>query len=487
MLNDKKDKSWLSSLINYGKWYFISSVLTKGLSVLLLPIYTRYLSPEDFGVLQSLNSIAIFLPILLSCSLDSAIARYYHNLKHDNAKLAIMFSTIFWFVTVYGIAFLVLFFLTSSLWITPLLKISVYPLAYLAFIPALLNQLVQLGRAFLEQSLETRKITILDVLSAIINGGISILLLIDFGYGVEARLIGIFISSVFLLFCYTHWFYKHHLLQFVFSYKYLYEYLRYSFPLIPAMAGSWIASLSDRLVIAKYTSLYAVGIYSLAYQLSYILYIMGDACTRVLGPLTMSGLVERKEETKRKISRLALVLLALMLQTNLCVFLFSKEILSFVVGASYQDSYSLIPVLGFVFIIGMKQRFPMQIISFYKKTWIISLGSILMGGINLLCNLIFVSMYGYLAAAYVTVFSSLFYACWIFFFSQKMEYINYNISKILFLLVVYFTFTLLGGYLDNGIFSWITVLMKIFIAILVFVIFGLIIGKNQVLNFFYRK
>ena len=105
MLNDKKDKSWLSSLINYGKWYFISSVLTKGLSVLLLPIYTRYLSPEDFGVLQSLNSIAIFLPILLSCSLDSAIARYYHNLKHDNAKLAIMFSTIFWFVTVYGLLF----------------------------------------------------------------------------------------------------------------------------------------------------------------------------------------------------------------------------------------------------------------------------------------------------------------------------------------------------------------------------------------------
>ena len=77
MLTDQSihKERWSSSIVKYGKWYLLSSFITKGLGILLLPIYTKYLSPDEYGILQGLNSVANFLPFILSLSLDAAFGR----------------------------------------------------------------------------------------------------------------------------------------------------------------------------------------------------------------------------------------------------------------------------------------------------------------------------------------------------------------------------------------------------------------------------
>lgn len=417
---------WGKSIFNYGKWYFLSSILTKGLSVLLLPIYTRYLNPTDYGILQSLNSIALFLPVLLSLSLDSAFGRFFHNYKHSNKQLKLLFSTVFWFVVVYGSLVLFLIFLTSKYWVTELLTVPVFPYVYLAFIPALLTQLAQLGKVFLEQSLQAQKTTLLDVISAILNAGISIWLLIGFHLGVIGRLWGGMVSAVFLVIFYVFYFYRIGYLKFIFSKKLCRQALKYAVPLVPAMAGSWIAGLSDRLVIAKYCTLADVGLYSLAFQLAMILYLIGDAITRVLGPITMSGLVEDKENVKKKMADYALILWTLMLVLNLGIALFAKEFVALISDKAFSSSYSLIAVISFIYVLGMQYRFPMTVISYYNKTWIISTGSVFMGITNLIFNLIFVPIYGYVAAAWATNVSMLLFTLWLFFWGQKLEKVQYK-------------------------------------------------------------
>lgn len=75
--------SWLRTIFRYGKWYLLSSLFTKGIGVILLPLYTNNLSTTEYGTLQTLNSIAALLPIILSCSLDSAFGRFFHDYKYD--------------------------------------------------------------------------------------------------------------------------------------------------------------------------------------------------------------------------------------------------------------------------------------------------------------------------------------------------------------------------------------------------------------------
>lgn len=481
-------RSWKSSIINYGKWYFLSSILTKGLSVLLLPVYTRYLDPADYGILQSLNSAALFLPVVLSLSLDSAFGRFFHDYKHSRKQLELLFSTVFWFVAMYGSLVLFLVFVTSKYWVPQLLTVPVFPYVYLAFIPALLSQLAQLGKVFLEQSLQAQKTTLLDVLSAVLNAGISIWLLVSFHLGVIGRLWGGLVSAVFLLIFYVFYFCRIGYLKFIFSKKLCRRTLKYAVPLVPAMAGSWIAGLSDRLVIAKYCTLADVGLYSLAFQLAMILYLIGDAITRVLGPITMSGLVEDKENVKKKVADYALILWTLMLVLNLGIVLFAKEFVALVSDKAFSSSYSLIAIISFIYVLGMQYRFPMTVISYYNKTWIISTGSIFMGVANLVLNLIFIPVYGYVAAAWATNVSMLLFSLWLFYWGQRLEKIQYKWKRYA---LVFGLFLISIGlslkYLSNSIISVFSLVCKCGLFIIASFIMVYFTDKNIFQYFRIRK
>lgn len=459
--NNIHKRSWRKSVITYGKWYFLSSVLTKGLSIILLPIYTKYLNPTDYGILQSLNSVALFLPVILSLSLDSAFGRFFHNYKHNNKQLELLFSTVFWFVMMYGSFVLLLVFVTSKYWVPGLLTVPVFPYVYLAFIPALLTQLAQLGKVFLEQSLQAQKTTLLDVISAVLNAGISIWLLIGFHLGVIGRLWGGMVSAIFLVIFYIFYFFRIGYLKFIFSKKICEQALKYAIPLVPAMAGSWIAGLSDRLVIAKYCTLADVGLYSLAFQLAMILYLVGDAITRVLGPITMSGLVEDKENVKKKMADYALILWTLMLVLNLGIALFAKELVALISDKAFSSSYSLIAIISFIYVLGMQYRFPMTVISYYNKTWIISLASIFMGISNLVLNLIFIPIYGYVAAAWTTNVSMVLFSLWLFYWGQRLEKIQYKWKRYSLVFIVFSVSIILSSVLlDNTKINFLSVLCK---------------------------
>ena len=347
MDNDIHNKKWSSSVVKYGKWYLISSILTKGLSILLLPIYTRYLPPHDYGILQTLGSVSAFLPFVLSLSLDSAFGRYFHEDKYSKQALATLYSTVYWFVVGYAIIMLVIAFATSVLWMEDLITVPVWPYAYLTFIPVLFSQLGNLGRTFMQQALETKKSTIVDVISTLINAVISVCLLVFCDLGVISRLLGIAVGSFFMFGFYHLYFVHNGILIKTFSLECLKKCLVYSLPLLPAMMGTWISTLSDRLVIAKYSSLASVGLYSLAVQFGQILYLVGDAITRVIGPLIMSGLIADKDATMNKVRNTSFFILVAMLFSNLMLYVFSEDVVSIFATKQYAAAAVFIPIFGF--------------------------------------------------------------------------------------------------------------------------------------------
>ena len=478
--SDIHNNRWSTSVLKYGSWYLLSSVITKGLGILLLPIYTKYLSPSEYGILQGLNSVALFLPFILSLSLDSAFGRYYHEDKNDFKKLQTLYSSVYWFVFIYGFVLLIAAFATSNLWLTDLLEVPVFPYAYLSFIPALLNPLALLGRTFLQQSLETKKSTTLDIISTLVNAGVSVALLVGLNMGVLSRLLGIFAGALFLFAYYHYYFRKLKLLEYTFSWACLKKCLVYSIPLLPAMAGSWISGMSDRLVIAKYCSLASVGLYSLAYQLGQLLYIVGDAITRVLGPLMMSGLVSDKEKSKSKISSSAYLMLIMMLFADIGLYLFADEFIHIFADEKYYEAAFFIPIFGFNYVLGMQQRFPVTIISYQKKTWVLSAGSILSAVVNLGLNVVFVPKYGYEFAVWASVAANLAYCLWAFYWGQKYEHIDYYFGKYVLAFGVFLIF-LFAAYEMKELFtaiSFVSITLKVLFLIVCTGIFMFLYNKS---------
>lgn len=435
-------KNWASTIFTHGKWYMLSSLLSKGINIFVLRVYTEYLTPSDYGILDTLNTIALLLPFFISLYLDSAFGRFFHEYKHDKEKLKQLFSTIFLFVSVFGSLVVFLALISARFWVTDLLSIPTYPYLLLAFIPPLFNQLGNLGLIFLRQSLLSKHTTIVEVSSVLINISIALPLLIWADFGILAKLWGNFAMALALFFFYTFFFMRKGLLRLTFNKSMLKESLIFSVPLFPVFAGAWIAGLSDRLVIANYSSLEAVGLYSVGFTIGKLMYVFQDAITQVTGPITMSGLIADKEATKTKIAQVSFYIWSVMLYINFVMFLFADELISIFADVAYNEAKIIIPIVALSYVLGSQQRILATIISYHKKNWVISSGGIIQAVTNLGFNIIFVPIYGYISAAYSTFITVLIYTIWLYYWSQRYESINFFLSKYITIATIIFIFLL---------------------------------------------
>ncbi len=444
-------QSWKKLIFSKGKWYIFSSLFTKGLSILLLPVYTRYLSPADYGILSILTSIGQFLPILVSLQIDSAFGRYFHEEKIDHQRLRSLFSTTYWFVVLYGGAVVAISLALTPYW-TEHFGMMPFSYLWLTFIPALLMQIGQLGTVFLRQSLDSRRTTFLEVGTALLSIAITLPLLIMLDMGVMAKLIGSMVAAVFIFVYYSRYFVSKSLLGFVWDFQILRKSLLYSLPLLPSVAAGWVAGMSDRLILAKYGSIESVGIYSLAATLATLLYVIQDAVTQVTGPISMSGLVHDRQATLKKMSQLSLLIWALMLGADLGVILFSPEIIAIFAAKNYADAANLIGICGFAYVISSQYRIFGDILSLHNKTWLVSIAGILMAGVSAGLNFWLIPVFGKLAAAYTFLIAVLVYTSWIIFWSKRFEVVQIYWGRGVLLLLIF-----LGGVGLSALFNEISI------------------------------
>jgi len=438
--------SWLSSVIKNGKWYLMGSLATKVLMFLMLPIYLRYLDPTEYGIFNSLNVIAQILPILLSFGLDAAFGRFFHDYKKDPEKLKTLFSTIFWFVAIYGFFLVILVIFSSQWWLKEAAAVPAYPYGILTFLPHLFMQLGLLGLIFLRQSLESKLTSLIETLGAVINVLVSIPLLIFWDMGVIARLWGNVGAALVIFLIMLYYFIRKDILKWRFDRRMLRIALIYSIPLIPAMASKWINMLSDRLILYQYIDMEAVGLYSLAANIAMLLFVIQNSASQVLQPVSISGLVHDRERTKSKMADFSLLMWLIMILANLGAFLFAKDVVTILANKSYEGSYIFIPILGFTFVLGAQYRFFSYMLQFHKKTKIISIATIASALANLTMNLIFIPIYGAIAAPFATVAAAIVLLLWIGIAAQRIDPIKLHWRQLILIGLVYVIATGIGLY-----------------------------------------
>lgn len=441
---------WFSSIVSNGRWYLLSSVTTKALALLTLTILTHSLSPAEFGALNALVALTQALPIVLSLYMDAALARLYHEYSYDRRQLAALFSTVFWFVLVWGGAFLMVFFMLA----TPLAEgTASVPLAYLwiASVPTLLLQLAQLGMMFLRQSFESRTVTKIEVWGAFIGAAITYLLVTLGGEGVLGRLWAIALSAAYV-FAYVIWYFaRARLLVLRFDLRKLKECLVYSLPLLPNLVAGWIAGTSDRLIIAKYVDLEAVGVYSLAVTIASLLYVVQDAVTQVTGVKTQIGMSTDRKQTLHMLGELSIVMWVVMLFVNYCAVACSVQVVRLFTGAGYQDAAALIGACGFIYVLSPQNRLLQDLIGFNKKTWILSSGALVMAVCSLALNFYLVPQFGYIAAPYVFIVATLAQTAWLYGWVYRFERLTLHWGKAAGALAIFLGFVFLDQIAKGGV------------------------------------
>ena len=70
--------AYLRRLATTGAAYTASSILSKLIAVFLLPLYTRYMTPSDYGAAEMMRAAVITASIVIRFGMIEAILRFYY-------------------------------------------------------------------------------------------------------------------------------------------------------------------------------------------------------------------------------------------------------------------------------------------------------------------------------------------------------------------------------------------------------------------------
>jgi O-antigen/teichoic acid export membrane protein len=250
---------YLRRLATTGAAYTAASILSKLIAVALLPLYTRYLTPADYGAAEVLFAAIVSASIVVRLGLIEALLRFYYKDDEDpNRVVAGTFAGLFWFATVGALVALPFAKPISEALLgepaTGLARIAIGGLWVLTMFEFLLTlfRLEERAQAYF-------LVTIANVLATI---ALTVALVVGAGEGARGLLVGSYATgAVFVLGLIAL---HRRRLSLRFDRKLLRRLLRFGLPTMPAEASLYLLNFVDRIIIVRSVGLAEAGLYSLA-------------------------------------------------------------------------------------------------------------------------------------------------------------------------------------------------------------------------------
>lgn len=153
-------------------------------------------------------------------------------------------------------------------------------------------------------------------------------------------------------------------------------------------------------MIAQICGDYEAGIYSIAYSMAMVLLIVNVSINGSLTPWTFKAIEANSVREIRRIGSIYLVFVAFINVLLVCV---APEVVNLVATEAYRDAvYIIPPVAASVVFIALQDLF-LNIEYYYSKTKLIMGATVIAATVNVLLNLVFINLFGYLAAGYTTL------------------------------------------------------------------------------------
>ena len=245
--------------------YGLGGLVSRILAVLLLPLYTSYLSTSDYGRIETLVAAAAVVSIVLRLGITSAFFRFYFD-SPDPKRRVLIVRTSFWFTMVSATLGLIVASVFADQ-IAHVLHVGNSPGLVIAASVGFWAQMnyEQMTSLF---RVEERAVSfvIASLANMVITISATLLLVVVFDKGPLGVLVGNFIGTLCV---YTALLaYRRYQLGFQFSRDLFRQMNRFGMPLVPAALALWAINFIDRLFLAHFKDQSEVGVYSVAVRIS---------------------------------------------------------------------------------------------------------------------------------------------------------------------------------------------------------------------------
>lgn len=382
-------------LISNAGIFVFSNILNASIPFLLLPILTRVLTPEDYGIVAM---FAIFLTLtsaFVGLSVNGAINVQYFKLESNEfteyvtSCLMLLVASA---VTVFLIVFLIGGYFEEIIglpykWMLVAVLVSFFQF----FISILLTIWIVTGSAIKYGSVQ--------ISQTALNAVLSLFFIIILGFSWEGRVLGQTIAIVFFGLLALLMIYKSGYLKYPKNATiYIKDALKFGIPLIPHSIGAFVIYSADRVVISNLLDASAVGVYMVGLQLGQAMGLIADSYNKVYSPWLMKNLSGESVNKKNLVFYTYLSMLLILL-AGLTWAIVANLLLPFLVGKEFQKSSALIIYMSLGFSLTGLYYLVTNYIFYTGHTKFLAIITFFCGFMNIPLTYYLVKFYGITGAA----------------------------------------------------------------------------------------
>lgn len=407
--------------------YAVTNFALKAVNFLLIAVFTRYLSPRDYGTISLSEIIAITLLTMFSgLGLDTAVRRLYFHYADEPAVQRRYVSSVLRFGAILTIAVVALSLGAGPHLlkrIAPHFAVSFFPYIAIAIGTAAANQTLDYHLGLYQSEQRPLAFSFMASASFLLTTGSALIFVVLLRQGATGMLTGKFMgaagSLIVAVIVSRKWWAGG------FEWKFVRESLPIALPILPHMLLAFGLVVADRFILEYYRNLDEVGVYSVAYTFGMVMYLVTTSISQAWSPL-FYDVARNGYEGQRVLGRLFAGLSLLLVTIAIFGSLIAQDVVSHFLDYRYSSAGRLIPwiIAGYLFhaLFGILQPSLLQArrVGFL---WVVSCVALTA---NVGLNLLWIPRWGMYGAAYATMAAYIIEATLMYIYAQRVYPLTFS-------------------------------------------------------------
>jgi O-antigen/teichoic acid export membrane protein len=414
--------------------YVIGQGLSRAVGFFMIPVYTRFIAPTNYGAMELIEILIAAAAIIISMNVGDTMSRFYYAEKEQIERNRVV-STIVIGFGVIGIPFVLLFISISGVVSNIVLEEAQYKYYLQVAVAAVwFGMLCEICYSYLRMLYMAKIFVTLTTIQLIIALSLNIyfvvflrlnILGIFYSTLITEGLIGITLSLIIM-----------GKVGWGVSVSILWQLIKFGLPLVPTRIGLMLGFVANRFFLRWLVSpdpgvaLAQVGLFSLGHKFGVIINrFVTVPFNSFWGPRRLELILKESEGSRETVARictyatLLTVYLALLLSSGI------ESLIEIMADASYRGAHQVVPFIALSYVaLGLETHFITGVLYKKKTIWSTYI-SILSMGVILAWNFIFVPRYGLIGAATSNLAGFAVRGTLIYIVSQHLYFIPFELGR----------------------------------------------------------
>lgn len=389
-----------SKILSHGSIYLCGNILRRVVSFVMLPIYTRYLTPADYGTIELLSMVIDFVAILFGLRIGEAVFRFYYQYDDAKDRGEVIFTSIALVGLLNAVGVLILLVASGPIARIVLGSADLARLLGLFSFTLIFQSVTETTFTFIRAQQRPWLFVSFSTMKLVVQLSLNIYFVVGLRMAAEGVILSSLVSSLAITI--PMLWYTLSKTGISFSLEKARSMTSFSLPLVLNSLISFYITFGDRYFLRVLGGgLDEVGVYALGYRFGFLLsFLVGDPFFSIWN--SEKYITAKRPDARERFRNVFLLLSAAMVLVMVGISIFVQDVLRIMADSDFWGAGLIVPIVLLAYAFNNWLGFTNLGLFLYGKTGDIALGTAISAGVITVGYVLLIPLLGGVGAALAT-------------------------------------------------------------------------------------